>query len=258
MTEKRPLSVDLNSDLGEGFGMYRMGDDEALLDIVSSANVACGAHAGDPQIMSRTFALAKDKKVNVGAHPGFPDLWGFGRRVLPLTPAEIERIVAYQIGAAQALSAHAGNPITYVKPHGALGNMTPEHPEVTRAICRAIKAVDPSLKFMTFANGAAAKVAEEIGIRPCHEVFADRAYADDGQLVPRGQPGAMIKDPRQAADRILRMVTQRTIECLSGKRIENVGIDTICIHGDTPTALAMAVEVRRTLETAGVAVRSFV
>jgi UPF0271 protein len=194
----------------------------------------------------------------VGAHPGFPDLWGFGRRVLPLSPAEIERIVAYQIGAAQALSAHAGNPIKYVKPHGALGNLTPEHPDVTKAICRAIKAVDSSLLFMTFANGAAARVAQDMGIRPCHEIFADRAYADDGQLVPRGQPGAVIKDPKQAADRALRMVAEGTIECLSGKRIDNVRIDSICIHGDTPTALSMALEVRRTLEAGGVTVRSFV
>lgn len=257
MSEKKSLSVDLNSDMGEGFGAYRMGDDDAILDIVSSANVACGFHAGDPQIMSHTFAVAAKKKVVVGAHPGFPDLWGFGRRVLPFTPAEIERIVAYQIGAAQALSAHAGNPIRYVKPHGALGNLTPKHPEITQAICRAVKAVDPTLRFMTFAKGKAAEVAQDMGIHPCYEIFADRAYEDDGQLVPRGQPGAVIKDPQTAADRVLRMVTGGVIECLSGKRIKNVQIDTICIHGDTPTALAMAKQLRQTLEAAGVTIRSF-
>ena len=257
MTNQTTYTVDLNSDMGEGFGDWRMGDDAALLDIVSSANVACGFHAGDPQIMSRTFTLAAEKKVNVGAHPGFPDLWGFGRRVLPLTPAEIERIVAYQVGAAQALSAHAGNPIRYVKPHGALGNLTPTHPEITKAICRAIKAVDASLWFMTFANSNAVEIARDMGLRTCNEIFADRAYADDGQLVPRGQPGAVIKDPQQAAERVLRMVRQGAIECQSGKRIEGVQIDTICIHGDTPTALAMARQLRQTLEMAGVAIKSF-
>lgn len=258
MSQKTSLTVDLNSDMGEGFGDWKMGDDAALLDIVSSANVACGFHAGDPQIMSRTFALAAERQVNVGAHPGFPDLWGFGRRVLPFTPAEIERIVAYQIGAAQALSAHAGNPIRYVKPHGALGNLTPTHPEITQAICRAIKAVDDSLWFMTFANSKAAEVAQDMGLRVCHEIFADRAYADDGQLVPRSQPGAVIKDPQQAAERVLRMVAQGMIECQSGKRIEGVRIDTICIHGDTPTALAMARHLRQSLEAAGVSIRRFV
>jgi UPF0271 protein len=257
MNASNSLSVDINSDMGEGYGDWRMGDDAALLDIVSSANVACGFHAGDPQIMSRTFALAAQKSVNVGAHPGFPDLWGFGRRVLPCTPAEIERIVAYQIGAAQALSRHAGNPIRYVKPHGALGNLTPTHPEITRAICRAIQAADDSLWFMTFANSPAAEVAREMGLRVCHEVFADRAYADDGQLVPRSQPGAVIKDPELAAQRMLRMVTEGVIECQSGKRLEGVRIDTICIHGDTPTALEMARHLRRSLEAAGVQIRRF-
>lgn len=258
MPSTRIISVDLNSDMGEGFGDWKMGDDAALLDIVSSANVACGFHAGDPQIMSRTFELAATKKVNVGAHPGFPDLWGFGRRVLPLTPAEIERVVAYQVGAAQALSSHAGNPIRYVKPHGALGNLTPSHPEITKAICRAIKAVDHSLWFMTFANSEAAVVAQDMGLRVCHEVFADRAYADDGQLVPRSQPGAVIKDPQLASERMLRMILQGVIECQSGKRIEGVRIDTICIHGDTPTALAMATHLRQALEAADVSIRCFV
>lgn len=257
MSQMTHVSVDLNSDMGEGFGDWKMGDDAALLDIVSSANVACGFHAGDPQIMSRTFALAAARQVTVGAHPGFPDLWGFGRRVLPFSASEIERLVAYQIGAAQALAAHAGNPIRYVKPHGALGNLTPTHPEITQAICRAIKAVDDTLWFMTFANGKAAGIAKDMGLRVCHEIFADRAYADDGQLVPRGQPGAVIKDPQQAAERVLRMLAHRVIECQSGKLIEGVRIDTICIHGDTTTALAMARHLRQSLEAADVGVRSF-
>ncbi|WP_041681799.1 5-oxoprolinase subunit PxpA [Cupriavidus sp. DF5525] len=250
------LRVDLNSDMGEGFGAYHMGDDEAILNIVSSANIACGLHAGDPEIMAKTFALARERGVAVGAHPGFPDLWGFGRRIIPFSTGEIERLVAYQIGAAQALSAYAGHPITYVKAHGALGNLTQTDAEVSTAIARAIKAVDPKLVCLTFANGHLERIGKEMGLRVCAEVFADRAYTDEGHLVHRKIPGAVLHDAHEAAARMLRMVRAGAIETISGKLVP-APIESICVHSDTPGAIAMAAEVRRTLEEAGVTVRSF-
>jgi len=254
---KNSLQIDLNSDMGEGFGAWRMGDDEAILDIVSSANVACGLHAGDPEIMARTFSMAKERGVNVGAHPGFPDLWGFGRRIIPFSPGEIERLVAYQIGAAQALSTYAGHPITYVKAHGALGNLTQTDHDVATAIARAIKAVNPELICMTFAGALMQKVASDMGLRVCCEVFADRAYDEEGHLVHRKTPGAVLHDVEQAAARMLRMVEGGGIETVSGRMLP-VQIDTICVHSDTPGAIQMASAVRRVLEGAGVAIKSFV
>ena len=254
---RKSLQIDLNSDMGEGFGVWRMGDDEAILDIVSSANVACGLHAGDPEIMARTFSMARKRGVSVGAHPGFPDLWGFGRRIIPFSTGEIERLVAYQIGAAQALSTYAGHPITYVKAHGALGNLTQTDHDVATAIARAIKAVNPELVCMTFAGALMQKVAGDMGLRVCSEVFADRAYDEEGHLVHRKTPGAVLHDVEQAAARMLRMVEAGGIETLSGRMLP-VQIDTICVHSDTPGAIQMAAQVRRVLEGAGVTIKSFV
>jgi UPF0271 protein len=251
------LSVDLNADMGEGFGVYHIGNDEALLNIVTSANVACGFHAGDPEIMARTFAMAKDRGVAVGAHPSFPDLWGFGRRVIPCSLGEIERFVAYQIGGAQALATYAGHSITHVKAHGALGNMTQSNREVALAICKAIKAVDPSLICMSYAGGIMVQIATDLGLRTSGEIFADRGYGDDGDLIPRGKPGAMIHDPDLAAERVLRMVRAAAVELPHGRQI-SASIDTVCIHGDSPNAIATAIRVRRKLEDAGVRVRSSV
>lgn len=250
------LSVDLNADMGEGFGVYRIGNDEALLNIVTSANVACGFHAGDPEIMARTFAMAKERGVAVGAHPSFPDLWGFGRRVIPCSLGEIERFVAYQIGAAQALAAYAGHAITYVKAHGALSNMTQSNREVAQAICKAVKAVDSSLICMSYAGGLMLQIAADMGLRTSGEIFADRGYGDDGELIPRGKPGAMIHDPDLAAERVLRMVRAGAVELPQGRQI-SASIDTVCIHGDSPNAIAMGIRIRRKLEDAGVHVRSF-
>lgn len=250
------LSVDLNADMGEGFGVYRIGNDEALLNIVTSANVACGFHAGDPEIMARTFAMAKERGVAVGAHPSFPDLWGFGRRVIPCSLGEIERFVAYQIGAAQALARYSGHAVTYVKAHGALSNMTQSNREVALAICKAIKAVDPSLICMSYAGGLMVQIAADMGLRTSGEIFADRGYGDDGELIPRGRPGAMIHDPDLASERVLRMVRAGAIELPQGRQV-SASIDTVCIHGDSPNSIAMAIRVRRKLEDAGVHVRSF-
>lgn len=255
-TQSEAIQVDLNSDMGEGFGAYRMGDDAAILEIVTSANVACGMHAGDPEIMAKTFSLAKARGVAVGAHPGFPDLWGFGRRVIPFTHGEIERLVAYQIGAAQALSRYADHPITYVKAHGALGNLTQTDEAVAKAIARAIKAVDPNLICMTFAGAVMERVASDTGLSVRREVFADRAYTEEGNLVHRSVPGAVLHDGDEAAARMLRMVKAGAIETVSGKLLP-VQIDTICVHSDTPGAIQMAAKVRSTLEGAGIVVKSF-
>lgn len=250
------LSVDLNSDMAEGFGAYRMGDDEAILDIVTTANIACGFHGGDPEIMAATFAMAKERGVAVGAHPGFPDLWGFGRRNIPFSAGEIERLVAYQIGAAQALSTYAGHPITHVKAHGALGNLTQQDAGVAMAVNRAIKAVDPNLVCLVIALGHQQRQANEMGLKTASEIFADRAYTEEGHLVHRSLPGAVIHDPAEAAARIVRMVRAGAIETVSGAAIETP-IDSICMHSDTPAAVAIAGTVRRALEADGIVVKNF-
>lgn len=251
------LSVDLNSDMAEGFGAYKMGDDSAMLSIVSSANIACGLHAGDPEIMAATFALAKEKGVAVGAHPGFPDLWGFGRRNIPFSAGEIERLVAYQIGAAQALSTYAGHPITHVKAHGALGNLTQQDESVARAVNSAIKAVDPKLICLTIALGHQERLAREMGLSCRSEIFADRAYTDEGFLVSRSHEGAVIHDAATAAERVVRMVRNGAIETVTGRLIVTA-IDSICVHSDTPSAVGIARTVRDALERAGIRIRNFI
>lgn len=249
-------SVDLNCDCGEGFGAYAMGDDAAMLAIVTSANVACGFHAGDPEIMANTFRVAKQNGVAVGAHPGFPDLWGFGRRRLPFSTGEIERLVAYQIGAAQALAAYAGHRLTHVKPHGALSNMAMEDRDVARAIARAVRAVDPDLVFLAVVRSALeqAGLAEQLTV--VSEIFADRAYTDQGLLLPRDQEGAVLHDPEEVAERVLAMVEEGALISVSRQRIP-VPIQSICLHGDTPNAVVMAKAVRRRLEAAGIALKAF-
>lgn len=248
--------VDLNSDLGEGFGAWRMGDDDAILEVVSSANVACGMHAGDPHIMARTFKRAKDLGVAVGAHPGYPDLWGFGRRVLPFSSAQIEELMAYQIGAAMGVSAYVGHPVTYVKPHGALANLSQVDAEVAGAIVRAIHAVNRELVLLTFPDGHATRIARETGLRTCAEVFADRAYNTDGTLVSRNLPGAVLHDPEQVAERVLRMVRAGAVETIAGTRLP-MEIGSICVHGDSPGAIEMAAKIRKRLTGAGVEIKAF-
>ena len=249
-------SVDLNSDLGEGFGAWTMGDDDAILQVVTSANVACGFHAGDPHIMARTFARAKELGVAVGAHPGYPDLAGFGRRDMAFTPAEIEHFVAYQVGAAMGVSTYAGHPITYVKPHGALANLSQVDAAVAGAIVRAIAAVDRKLVLLTFPDGHATRIAKEMGLRTCPEIFADRAYTADGRLVSRKLPGAVLHDVQQVAERVVRMVQAGAVETVDGALLP-MEIGSICVHGDSPGAIAMAAAVRRGLEDTGIAVRPF-
>jgi 5-oxoprolinase (ATP-hydrolysing) subunit A len=250
-------SIDINSDLAEGFGQYRCGDDEAMLTIVTSANVACGFHAGDPEIMARTFALAKERGVAVGAHPGFPDLWGFGRRRIPFSTGEIERLFAYQLGAAQALATYCGHHIAYVKSHGVLGNIAETDADVADAIARAVCAVDRSLAFLTIALSQQEKSAAAAGLRTIAEIYADRGYDDDGHLIPRGQPGALIADPDQAADRVLAMIEAGAIISAGGKRLPTA-IASVCVHSDSPHAVETARRLRLRLAAAGVTIASFV
>ena len=248
--------IDLNSDLGEGFGAYACGDDAAMLDIVTSANVACGFHAGDPDIMARTFRVAKEKGVAVGAHPGFRDLEGFGRRRIPLGVGEIERMVAYQLGAAQALAAYAGHRISYVKAHGALANWAEADEAVANAVARAVKAVDARLTLLVIAASAQVKAAEGQGLRAVAEVFADRGYTREGRLIPRGQPGAMIDDADEAADRLMAMIEAKALIAHDGTRIATP-VESICVHGDSPHAVAMARRIRARLEAAGYRLAAF-
>ncbi len=250
------MRVDLNSDMGEGFGPWKMGDDRAMLAIVTSANVACGLHAGDPGIMAETFRTALENGVAVGAHPGFPDLWGFGRRVIPFSAGEIERLTAYQIGAAQALATYAGHRITHVKAHGALGNLTQQDEDVAMAVNRAIKAVDPGLICLTIALGHQERQARDMGLRVRSEIFADRAYTAEGHLVNRALPGAVLHDPSETAARAVRMVLEGAIETVDGTRLKTA-IDSICVHSDTPEAVGIARDVRRALEEAGITVTPF-
>ncbi|MBI1868404.1 MAG: LamB/YcsF family protein [Methylocystis sp.] len=249
-------SIDLNADLGEGFGPWRMGDDDAMLDIVTSANVACGFHAGDQEIMARTFALAKAKGVAVGAHVGFPDLYGFGRRPLPFSAAEIERIVAYQLGAAQALARYSGHRVSYVKCHGALANIAESDRDVACAVARAICAVDPTLALLAIALSEQVGAAQSAGLRAVHEIYADRAYTDAGRLASRREQGAVIEDATAATARALAMLAEGALVTASGQRLPTQ-IDSICVHGDTQRAVQMARRLRDALQGAGFALAAF-
>lgn len=249
--------IDLNADLGEGFGPWRMGDDAAMLDVVTSANVACGFHAGDPDIMAATFTLAREKGVAVGAHVGFPDLAGFGRRPMAMTGAEIERAVAYQIGAAQALAALSGHRITYVKAHGALANIAERDADIANALARATRAVDASLALLAIALSEQTRAGERAGLNVAHEIFADRAYVDDGRLQPRSQPGAVITDCDAAIARVRAMLAGSALITIAGKRLPTP-IDSVCVHGDTAHAVEMARRLRAGLEAEGFALRAFI
>jgi UPF0271 protein len=250
------MTIDINSDLAEGFGSYRCGDDTAMLAVISSANVACGFHAGDPEIMAETFRLAKQRGVAIGAHPGFRDLWGFGRRCIPFTTGEIERLIAYQIGAAQALAVYAGHRITHVKTHGALGNIAETDRAVADAIARAVRAVDRSLTFLTIAHSQQELAAAAAGLRTVPEIYADRGYAEDGHLIPRGQPGALIEDPQAAAARVIAMIEAGAIITEAGKHLPTQ-IGSVCVHGDSPHAVDTAQCVRSRLQATGITVAPF-
>ncbi|BAU93647.1 LamB/YcsF family protein [Methylorubrum populi] len=248
--------IDLNADLGEGFGPWRLGDDARLLDIVTSANIACGFHAGDPDIMVETVAAARARGVAVGAHPGFHDLRGFGRTRIQESPRRIERDIAYQIGALQACAALAGARVTHVKAHGALANLSNEDEAVADALARAVAGVDPGLALVVMPGLAAERAGARAGLTLVREIYADRAYAEDGTLSPRGSPGAVIHEAQEAAARVVRMVEEGAVFTRGGRCIP-VEIDTVCVHGDNPEAIAMAQAVRAELERAGFSLRPF-
>jgi UPF0271 protein len=245
------MQVDLNCDIGESFGRYNLGDDEAMLRVVTSASVACGLHGGDPAVMARTIELAKRNGISVGAHPGYPDLQGFGRREMALSGAELESVVLYQIGALAGFARAAGVSLLHVKLHGALYNAAARDEALAEAAVRAVAAFDPKLIVITSPLSALEKAVRAKGLHVAREGFADRAYNDDGTLVPRNSPGAVIYDPVRAADQALRMVTKHEAETIDG-RVIPLRIDTICIHGDTPGAASIATQVRESLESAGV------
>lgn len=247
--------VDLNADMGESFGAYTLGDDDALLLSVTSASIACGFHAGDPGTMARTVAACTLHGVALGAHPGLPDLVGFGRRALAVSPAEARDLVTYQIGALAAFAARSGVRLQHVKPHGALYTMAERDPLLAAAIARAVREVDADLILMGLSGGALVEAGRMLGLRVAHEVFADRAYIADGTLAPRGSPGAVLHDPDEVAARIVRLVREGKIAATDGSDL-TLEADTVCLHGDAPGAVLLASVVRRTLEEEGVAVRA--
>ncbi|MFC2013614.1 LamB/YcsF family protein [Chloroflexota bacterium] len=243
--------VDFNCDVGESFGVYKLGFDEELMFQISSANIACGFHAGDPMWMRKTVRLAEETGIAIGAHPSLPDLIGFGRRDMQVTPEEIRNYVVYQIGALQAFTKHKR--LQHVKPHGALYNMGATKEELAKAVAEAVFEVDPKLILVGLAGSAWIKVGHELGLKVASEVFADRALSPDGTLVPRNCPGAVIRDSEEVAARSLKMLTEGKVTAIDGKEIEIRG-DTICLHGDTPGAVDLARTLRQRLNAAGVAV----
>ncbi|RYH03526.1 5-oxoprolinase subunit PxpA [Salipiger sp. IMCC34102] len=243
-------TIDLNADMGESFGPWPMGSDAALLKIVSSANIACGFHAGDPDTMARTMTLAARSGVSLGAHPGFADLQGFGRRRIPLSGDELTHMIQYQLGAAQALAAARGARIKHFKLHGALSNMACEDLEMATTCFRAALAVQPDLRLLALPCTALEQAAVDLGAKVSREIFADRTYAETGLLTDRGQPDAMVHDPEEAATRILAMLRDGGIRTTGGTLLPTP-IDTICVHGDGAEALAIATRLAQALTDAG-------
>src|SRR5262245_51882207 len=242
--------INLNADIGEGFGAYDIGNDADLMTVIRSASVACGFHAGDASTMHKLAMLAKQGNVSLGVHPGFNDLWGFGRRKIEMDPADLELMVAYQIGALQAIARYAGVPVTHLKPHGALNNMAAVREDYALAIGRAIRTVDDSIVYVALAGSQMEHAARKLGLRLAREGFADRHYEDDGNLSPRSIPGTVFNDPDKALSQCLSMVRDRCLTSRQGNRV-NVAVETICVHGDEPTAVAVARHVRKGLEAAG-------
>ena len=245
--------VNLNADIAEGWGAYKIGNDAELMKIIKSASVACGFHAGDANTMLQLCTLAKENGVSVGAHPGFNDLWGFGRRRIQMKPSDLEYMVAYQIGALQAMAAYAGLKVTHLKAHGALNNMAAEDESYSLAIVRAIKAVDRDIIYVALSGSQMEKAALKLELRLAREGFPDRKYDDDGNLASRRISDTVIKDGKVAGESAVRMVRDGEVVSINGKRVK-VRVDTLCVHGDEPTSILVASGIRNALEQAGVAV----
>lgn len=242
--------VNLNADIGEGFGAYEIGDDERLMKVIGSASVACGFHAGDPTNMVKLVRLAKQEGVSLGVHPGFNDIWGFGRRRIHMDPKDLEYMVAYQIGALQAMASYEDMPVTHLKPHGALNNMAAEIEDYAMAIGRAIKAVDDKIVYVALAGSEMHKAAERLGLPLAREGFADRSYEADGNLTPRTLADAVHSDAQAVRDQVVRMAGEGEVMSRQGT-IAKVAVETICVHGDEPTAVSVATAAREGLENAG-------
>lgn len=252
----RESTVDLNADVGEGFGRWELGDDDAVLSVVTSANVACGFHAGDPTTMTRTVRTAHERGVGIGAHVSYRDLAGFGRRFVDASEDELTGDVVYQIGALQAIARSVGARVGYVKPHGALYTTIAHHERHARAVITAVLRVDPSLPLVGLAGSPLLAAARAAGLTVVAEAFADRAYTPAGTLVPRSEPGAVLHDPREVADRVVRWAATGTVTAVDGSPVV-VEAGTVCVHGDSPGAVEMARTVRAGLEAAGTALAPF-
>lgn len=250
------LSIDLNCDMGESYGVWSMGHDAEILPLVSSANIACGFHAGDPATMRKTVAGALGNGVAIGAHPGLPDLVGFGRRNMDITPQQAYDMVVVQVGALAATAASQGGRLHHVKAHGALYNMAVRDASLARALAQAVRDVDSSLVFYALASSDMARIASEVGLRVAHEVFADRTYQPDGSLTPRSRPDAMIEDPQVSIRQVLCMVQEGRVTAVDGSDVE-VRADTLCIHGDQPGAVVFAKAIRAAFQEAGIQIRPF-
>ena len=245
------FKIDLNCDLGESFGAYTIGLDKEVIKYVSSANRACGFHASDPLTMSNTVKLAADAGAGLGAHPGFPDLLGFGRRNMTVSPAEAKAYIQYQVGALSAFAAANGKKLSHVKPHGALYNMAGKDIALATAICEGIKEIDPSLILLALSGSKMIDAAKNTGLKFAREVFADRAYENDGSLVARSKPGSMITDENEAVARVIRMVKEKKVRTVDGTDID-ITADSVCVHGDNAHALEFVKKIRAALTDAGI------
>lgn len=247
------MKININADIGEGYGKYRMGNDAELMKLIGSANIACGMHAGDPTIMVQTIELAQQENVSIGAHPGFNDIWGFGRRQIRMNPRDLEYSVTYQIGALQALAEARGSRVTHVKPHGALNNMAHDDIEIALAIGRGIKAADPELIYVANAASQMTRAGEQLELLVANESYVDRRYDDNGKMLSRELENAVIRSADEAASQVMRILEDGALQSVNGKHIP-VDVHTFCIHGDEPTAVSLMKAVRAKFAQNGVEV----